>query len=371
MRLIRLETVRHQLQVGVPLPVNVRCADGTLLLARGQVLTSEEQMRALFERGMLVDIAELDFPRQHIHDAPSSELPKLWTQALARVQATLEDLPESGLEPVLDEVARPLVALVQRDPDLAIFQVLQQHGNRHVQYGVNHATHCAIAALLTARRLGWHASSSQRAFKAALTMNVSIFELQGQLATQATPLTAKQRATIHAHPAQSMQMLGLAGISDAEWLEAVAQHHETGDGGYPTGLAIASGLATLLHQCDVYTAKLSPRQSREALAADVAARGLFAAHKDSPSAAALLKEFGLYPPGCYVRLVSGETGVVIRRGTGAHTPIVAAMTTSGGVARQSPLHRDSSLPEFGIVSALARRRVPEGLFEVLSAAICA
>ena len=52
MRFIELESVKHRLQVGVPLPFNVRQSDHTLLLARGQVLVGVEQLQALFQRGM-------------------------------------------------------------------------------------------------------------------------------------------------------------------------------------------------------------------------------------------------------------------------------------------------------------------------------
>ena len=41
--------------------------------------------------------------------------------------------------------------------------------------------------------------------------------------------------------------------------------------------------------------------------------------------AALIKEFGLYPPGCAVRLKSGEVGMVMRRGETASTPVVAVL----------------------------------------------
>jgi HD-GYP domain-containing protein (c-di-GMP phosphodiesterase class II) len=248
------------------------------------------------------------------------------------------------------------VALVGRDPDLAIFQVLRQHGNHHTQYGVNHSIHCAIAAFLAAHRLDWDVSSAQRAFKAALTMNLSMLELQGQLATQVAPLTPQQRESIHGHPQLSVQMLRVAGISDPLLLEAVAQHHETSDGaGYPAGLREVSPLAALLHRCDVYTDKLSPRRSREAMTADAAARGLFADHPGDAIAAAVIKEFGLYPPGSFVRLASGETGIVVRRGPSAHTPRVAVMTDVRGVPLSQPEPRDTSQLGYTIVAVLGSR----------------
>ena len=361
MQLIPLEVVRHQVHVGVPLPFSVRLADSTLLLARGQVVGSTAQMHSLFERGMFVDMAELKAPPPTLADVPAEQLPGLWTEAIDRVGRTLASLPEDGLDGALDEVALPLISLIARDPDLAIFQVLRQHGSRHAQYGVNHSIHCAIAAFLTAQRLGWDAAALGLAFKAALTMNVSMLELQGQLATQVEPLTPDQRELIRSHPLRSVEMLRMAGITDAAWLQAIAEHHETPAGsGYPAGVAAASPLAALLHQSDVYTAKLSPRQSREGLTADVAARGLFASRQGDPTAAALIKEFGLYPPGCFVRLASGETGIVVRRGPSAHTPVVAAMTSPRGVSLRKPVRRDTAMPQHAIVAALSEGKAPFG-----------
>ena len=47
MKFSQLSDVRHRVVLGRPLPFNVRNADGTLLLARGQVLGSAEQLDAL------------------------------------------------------------------------------------------------------------------------------------------------------------------------------------------------------------------------------------------------------------------------------------------------------------------------------------
>jgi HD-GYP domain-containing protein (c-di-GMP phosphodiesterase class II) len=362
MRLIELESVKHRLQVGVPLPFNVRQSDHTLLLARGQVLVGVEQLQALFERGMLVDLGELETAAHRVLKAPPEQLPALWEESIDAATQALHALPKKNLDVVIDDVAAPLLALVERDPDLAIFQVLRQHGGRHAQYGVNHSIHCAIAAFLTVHRLSWNKPDMERAFKAALTMNVSMLELQGQLAVQATPLTTAQREAVHSHPQRSVHMLALAGITDPEWLQAVAEHHETSSGsGYPTGLRDVTPLAAVLHQCDVYTARLSPRQSREALGADSAARSLFADHPGDPTTAALIKEFGLYPPGCFVRLASGETGIVVRRGPSAHTPEVATLTNAIGAAVSEPLRRDTGRSEFAVVALLGERAGPAAI----------
>lgn len=356
---IQLSAVKHCVNVGIPLPFNVRNADQTLLLARGQVVRHAEQMAALFERGTLVDLSELRSPRDEIKHAKADQLPALWARSMERAAQALQAPSQENFHAVIDEVSEPLVALIEREPDLAIFQVLRQDGNLHTQYGVNHSLHCAIAVFLASTRLGWEAARVSKAFKAALTMNLSMLELQGQMATQSTPLTPDQRAAILSHPLRSVAMLELADIHDGEWLQAVAEHHEEVDGsGYPHGIRDISELASMLHRSDVYTAKLTPRRNREALAADMAARSFFAADPGNPLTTALVKEFGIYPPGCFVKLASGETAVVVKRGATVQTPLVAAITTPRGMPLTEPEPRQTSLPANAIVNVVGNAMQP-------------
>ncbi len=66
---------------------------------------------------------------------------------------------------------------------------LRQSPDDNVRYGVTHSVHAAITTHLVARRLSWPLAQILSAFKAALTMNVAMIELQGRLATQISPLT--------------------------------------------------------------------------------------------------------------------------------------------------------------------------------------
>ena len=358
MQFSQLSAVKHRVVLGEPLPFNIRNADHTLLLARGHMLGSREQMEALFERGALVDIAELRTPLAPVMDAPPEMLPALWGQCMDKVGQTLKASSQPGFGAALDDVSGPVMSLIERDSDLAIFQVLRQQGNAHTEYGTNHSLHAAIATCLVAQRLGWDAASTQTAFKAALTMNLAMLELQGQLASQATPVTAAQRQAIDAHPLGSVRMLELAGITDADWLRAVAEHHEVPDGsGYPKGLREVSEVASLVRRADVYTAKLSARKGRDSMAADQAGRTMFMQEPGHPMAAALAKEFGVYPPGCYVKLASGETAVVVKRGASVTTPLVAALTTPGGEALADPEARDTSKRETAIACVVNEKSV--------------
>lgn len=365
-----LVQVKDRVIAGQPLPFNVYRPDATLLLARGQVVQSAQQLDSLFERGSLVDLNELREAPLDVDAAAPEQLPRLWNEAVVRMGEVLQR-PEAGsFAAALDEAAVPLDRLIRRDPDLAIFQVLRQEAGPRLKYGIARSVHAAIVAHLVAQRLGWRPHELQRAFKAALTMNVSMLELQGRLAEQTTPPTAEQRRQIHEHPRRSRELLELAGVSDTLWLQAVEQHHEERDGsGYPAGLREPSDLATLLHRADVYTAKLSPRATREAESADRAGREIFMQDPGHPVCAALVKEFGVYPPGCFVKLASGETGVVVKRGSTVMTPIVAAMTNGYGAPLAEPVRRDTMLPLYAITAVVPARQVrtplvPEKLVRV-------
>jgi HD-GYP domain-containing protein (c-di-GMP phosphodiesterase class II) len=359
MQFAQLSVVKQRVLVGNPLPFNVRDSDCTLLLARGHVVGNHEQMEALFQRGALVDIDEImALDMADVGNAPRERLPTLWRSCMEDVGRALQTSPHEGYTAALDDASAPVLALIERDPDLAIFQVLRQDHSSHLQYGVTHSVHSAITAHLVAQRLGWDAPAAQSVFKAALTMNISMLELQGLLSSQSAPLTTEQREAIHGHPERSVAMLKLAGVTDRLWLDAVAQHHEQPDGtGYPTGRTDASDAASLLRRADMYTAKLSGRAKRDAMTADQAGRQMFMQDPSNPMTAALAKEFGVFPPGCHVSLVTGELAIVIQRGKTVTTPIVAALTNERGVARAEPVRRDTGRKGMAIVGVVADRKV--------------
>jgi HD-GYP domain-containing protein (c-di-GMP phosphodiesterase class II) len=193
------------------------------------------------------------------------------------------------------------------------------------------------------------------------------------LARQTEALSSEQRLALHGHPEKSVRMLQSAGITDADWLSAVLRHHEQEDGGgYPRGCTEVGELASLVRRADVYTSKLASRASRDALSADMAGRQMFMQDPGHPMTAALVKEFGIYPPGSYVRLASGEMGVVVARGELITAPVVACLTDESGAPLRAPRRRDTRHGAHAILAVVgessARVRLPlERLLELLSA----
>jgi HD-GYP domain-containing protein (c-di-GMP phosphodiesterase class II) len=353
MQYAALATVRDRIRLNEPLPFNVRDHDRTLLLARGHRLAGAGQLEALMSRGALVDLAELQTARERAATAPRAALPGLWQETIGELGRALAESRAETFAKALDESAAPALALVERDPDLAIFQVLSQATSVDASYGVRRSLHSAITACLVAQRLAWTAAEVERAFKVALTMNLSMLALQGELARQLTPPSPQQRRELQTHPMRSVQMLQRAGVNDKDWLQAVLQHHEVEDGsGYPSGRTDVCELASLARRADLYTSKLSARSHREAQAADVAGRAIFMQDPAHPMTQALVKEFGIYPPGCMVRLGSGEAAIVVRRGPTVTTPVVACFTDAGDRPITTPYRVATSEPGREVISLL-------------------
>ena len=355
MQLLPLQEVANQIKPGLPLAWGIRDGNGKLLLARGHRVADAAMLNTLLSRGMFVDAAEM---RAALAAGCAASKPKegffgRWRLSSGRLNTLLTTSP-AELRAALDEVVNVLMVLADRYPDKVLFQILRHDQTRLQSYGVSHSMHCAAVCCLTAKRMGWDDNQRRTLVAAATSMNLSMIELQGRLAVQTVPPTSDQRAAIHAHPFRSAEMLRVAGVSDTLWLGAVEQHHELTDGsGYPSRRSHVAELAQALHYVDTFTAKLSARSTRNALMPDVAARQIFTHSAGHPLAATLIKEFGIYPPGCFVRLATGEIAIVVHRGASVSTPVVACLTNVAGQPMMRPQRRETTDKADAIVALVA------------------
>ncbi len=364
MKLLRLP--RSKVRLGEPLPWNVRDESTRLLLSRGHVVESEEQLDALLARGAFVDMEEARAVA-HLEEMAEKEranfsalkrpqnLFSLWDQSAEELRKLLGDQPDRS--PTADQIAdfsTRLIDLVDKDVDMALYHVVRQESAHLYYYGYNHTIHTAVLCLLMARRLQWPPAKALSLVHAALTMNMPILQLQGVMAEQDEPMRESQKTQIHAHPELAVRWLGEAGVTDGDWLTAIAQHHEHTDGtGYPQGRTEVTDLAVALRVADVFTAKISPRKLRAALPIQEAARQLFREDHGGPLSSAVIKEFGLYPPGEVVKLACGEIGVVMRRTDSVKCPLVAAITDERGHPSVHTIQRDTSQAAYAIVGSVA------------------
>lgn len=373
MKVIRLP--RTKVSLGTPLPWNVRDEQGNLLLSKGYVLSTENQLDQLLQRGAFVDVeearlhAQSESPVQEKKVAVPPNLFGLWEKTAEELRTLCSRLDEKTDFPAqIHEFAQRILKLLDCNVEIGIFRAVRQENQPLFYYGYTHAIHTAVMCVLLSRHLRWPEARLMSLLKAALTMNLTILELQGQMAAQDVPMKDRQRADIQAHPEKAVNKLKMLGVTDSDWLTAILQHHENMDGtGYPSRCTAVSELAVTLRVCDVLMAKISPRTLRAPLSPQDAVRQLYREDKGGPISTAIIKAFGIYPPGDFVKLASGELGVVVQRTTNAKAPIVAAITDTAGRPVTRTVRRDTAQAEFAITGmhsdiALLKRLPPERLY---------
>jgi HD-GYP domain-containing protein (c-di-GMP phosphodiesterase class II) len=357
-KLLRLPV--SKVHLGVPLPWNVRDASERLLLSKGQIVDSQTQLDQLLERGAFVDLEEARASERLIVSQTAYNTPRrpvnlfaLWDDLPNQMRILIEglrDAPDAAQR--IGNFVQSLIGLVDKDVDIALYHAVRQENADLFFYGFNHSIHTAVLGLLMARRLNWPEARVASLMGAAITMNLSVLTLQGQMAKQDVPMRESQKASIRQHPSEAVAFLHKFGITDAEWLDAVLQHHERPDGsGYPQGLKEVAELAVALRVCDVFMAKISPRTLRAPLSIREAAKQLYGEDKGGPLSSAIIKEFGIYPPGEVVKLASGEIAVVMRRTANTKCPRVACITDARGSPAARTVQFDTSLPEHAIVGS--------------------
>ncbi|HEY5762976.1 MAG TPA: HD domain-containing phosphohydrolase [Rhodocyclaceae bacterium] len=326
-RVVMGEILPAELEIGVPLPYTVYDENHTLLLHKGAVLGTQRQLDALLERGLyrVDDVGG-------VAEAPLPENPLVRLDRLCRELNTLIAAParaEGRFENGIVSIATRLGLLCDEYPDATLAGMLH---DRQTRYAVRHMAHCAVVSHLLADAVGLVPSERLAVVCAALTMNLSIVNLQNELnGSVLRSVTENERQQILAHPERTVAALRSHGVADEPWLDYVLQHHEAYDGsGYPfgrSGAGIELG-ARIVGLVDRYIARLRHRADREGKLPNESLRDIFVsrgAEVDPQLAQFLVKTVGIYPPGLVVELENGEVGVVIRRTDAAHAPDVQVL----------------------------------------------
>jgi hypothetical protein len=283
-----------------------------------------------------------------------------WERMLRRVRVVLheKDLDARWRDRFIETV-RDMRELARRNVDLALYVLIHAAGHEVDFYSAQHAMACGVVSELAARWLGWSEQEIDTVGLAAMSMNVSMTAMHDALARQAAAPSAVQRDMIGAHAAASADLLAGAGVDDRQWLEAVRLHHTVGESAAADVADAGPRIAELLRRVDIYTAKLSRRSSRVPTSPALAARDACLGPQGHPDSigATLLRVLGLYPPGTWVTLASGEIAIVVARGLKAHTPVVAAVRRGVGGLLMPPVRRDTALRSHQVRCGLGAHEV--------------
>lgn len=378
----------EQLRVGHPTPFGLVDATGKLLMARGMVIESAEHREQLLARGAYIDSHDTEAYQRVLTSMLDTML--LHNEKLGRIAQAQPDTAPAPLQPAaagnrhaeplqrvrslqmhvgrllreppqadfaarLARQADALFALAEQDADTALLILVDATTCESRDYSTTHAMLVAVVCDLAARHVPAWAPEQRASLRcAALTMNIAMTALQDALAQQLAPPNPLQRRQIDSHAQRGADMLAACGVTDGLWIDAVRQHHSA-PAGPLAELPPAQQLARLIKRADIFAARLSPRRRRSALSGAAAAKAAYLDEHQQPDAAgaAIVKATGIYPPGSYVRLASGEIAVVMRRGIRANEPLVAGVIGRSGSPIAEPALRDTRLAQHAVTAGVA------------------
>jgi HD-GYP domain-containing protein (c-di-GMP phosphodiesterase class II) len=379
----------ESITIGQSLPFPLMDKHGILLAKRGYLVDSKRDLLEIAKRGggLFIDVADSDTQHrayvERLHGLVRTgrslgEIAKIMVaEKSAAERLALEnerpdwlDLQTQGHGLLCDQhpanfsdrLARLQIQLQRhalRNPDGALFALAYISATDKRMYSATHSILVSVMCGLAAREvLNWPAPMVATVCNAALTMNLSMTTLQDRLTAQHEPPSALQRATIDGHAAQSADMLGSFGVTDATWLQAVRSHHDKLPGPLKDHTP-AERMARLIQRADMFTAQLVPRTSRVPVAPGAAMQACYfdENHQVDEAGAALIKAVGIYQPGTFVRLATEEIAVVIKRGVNTTAPRVAVLINRSGMPTVEHTIRDTSRHDYRVLSSVAHRDV--------------
>lgn len=382
MSLIPIEI--DSIRIGYPLPCDLVDKGGVLLAKKSFVVRSKDDLVMFYKRseGLFIDGLDAEALQKAYFDQLQTMMRKDksigeiadskllvdkavkrraevsdrvdWRDLQLQAHYVLRDPQQENFLERLELVHQTLYRESLRNPNGALFALIQLSVVETTMYSATHSMLVSVMCGLAAREvLNWPEPADMLLRKAALTMNVSMTELQDRLTSQKRPADATQQTQIDEHADKSVALLQTAGVTDPTWLEVVASHH-TKQPGPLRSKTPAQRLARLIQRADMFAARLAPRLARLPVTPAVAMQACyFDENKQVDEAgAALIKAIGMYQPGSFVKLASEEVAVVVRRGANTSTPKAAVVLNRSGMPTTEHAVRDTSSKDYKVVASV-------------------
>ncbi|MDH5181692.1 MAG: hypothetical protein OEZ39_15785 [Gammaproteobacteria bacterium] len=344
----RVKIAMSELVVGEELPWSIYDHEGKLLLSEGQIIEDRERLDSLSKHGLFRLVAgnndtQVNSPFTAVVD---------YLQRLAKIFDALESNDKRARE-MSEQLAQDIYSLCESESDAAIALV---HLPNRFDPSMFQPVQCAILCYLMTGSQDFTPHERVMIIAAALTSNIGMRGLLEQVKVQDTPLSATQRRIIAQHPQKGAKMLIDIGVKDAVWVKTVLQHHELNDGnGYPGRLQrneIIRG-AKILAIAERYSILITKHDKNLPISINDALKGFFVdqgTKYEKKYCLTLVMELTVFPPGSFVRLINGETAIVIKRDVSKTTPpLVKAVLDADNEILPEPALRDLTQPENDIM----------------------
>ena len=241
---------------------------------------------------------------------------------------------------VVEKVAHDITTMMTRNVTSGLaLAALRDYDD----YTFTHSTNVAILSVALAGTIYTDQDLLQRLAKAALLHDIGKTKIPKEIVNKPGKLNDEEWQMMRQHPMFGVSILEQQGTADDLAILITAQHHMKYDmTGYPqvAGMEAIHPLSQIVTVCDIYDAITARRVYKAPLPPDKALALLMrlVGCDINPQ---FFKQFvqlvGVYPPGSFVRLSSGEIAVVTAvRPTLLLQPLVNVITDRNGTPLETP-----------------------------------
>lgn len=324
--------------VGKPMPWPVYDENGLLLLKKGYVIHSEQQLELLMSRGMYTSGggAEEAKSRDQQEVNPFTQLGNF----SFRIQQLFGGFHKRNpkIAGTLLRLRQDIQLLCTLDTDALVGAV---HLWQDTEPALNLTLDTTLLCVQMALRCKLSAEQNNELVNAALLNNIADKNIIAII--KAAPLEVQNSEDASLYLAKQCE------LEETECFDIVRQHHQQLAGGI--ALDDVSPSAQILTLCFFYASLLQTSKRKGANGAILALPKLLPL-KDKLFEERILAEFvhllGSYPCGSFVRLINNETAVVIHQGKQKKSPKVATIINSKGAPCVTPMRRDCAQPDYSV-----------------------
>ena len=312
--------------------------DGVLLLTTDSLISGIEQIEQLRSQGVShlninikkgKDVVSSSWPADHSHESADiqrrevayyKELDRardIHRKTVATAKEALDSIKkgQSFNESKIEEAAQEIVESILRNPD-ALISLCQIKG--YDEYTYTHSVNVSVLATSLAYTMEYKPEMLLEVGVGGVLHDIGKMKVPTEILNKPGKYTDEEFAIMKKHPELGMEIvINKKGLSDIS-KSIIIQHHERYNGkGYPFGLkgAQIEEIGQISAVADVYDALTSNRVYRSAWTPQKALAVIFQGC-DMDYTREIVERFtrqmGIYPVGSFVRLSSGEIGVVTR-----------------------------------------------------------
>ena len=338
MRAVSIEN----LEPGAVLAKTIWANDGRPLLRRGAELSAKT----------IATLARLGYQYIYVHDEVTADIeaPDLLDEEVrAGATATVREAFQGAMtlnDPkfartginfdAISDVAGNLVEQILQNPDLSI-QIVDLKS--YDQYTFQHCVNVAVLGVVLGKSMRLNFSELKDLAIGLLLHDLGNVTIPEAILKKPTKLTDEEFKYVYEHPRSGFELLRHSDRISAPAKIVALQHHERMNGtGYPKGLRgpdihINSQIGAIV---DAYDALTSDRNFRKRYLPHEAIEYLMGAG-DTHFSFELVKNFcaqvAPYPPGCMVRLSTGDSAVVLKVDMGVSSrPLLRLIADPSGKA---------------------------------------